>query len=246
MALKTLRYFIYIGLLIFALGLYLSGRSRLTEGMVLSEGEVSPDGRVRLVRVLTDMPDKTIAFGESADLKLGKAEAVMEIEGEEMKVKFFPPVRTKAGYARLKDIGISFFIAAWDENGFFFEGALPLRVLPPPRKEGIVLAGRRLAVSIGPEEEIKKGRITGRTYSLSSPSLRLVAQTGEAVLKAGESSSFSGLRVGYGGSSRWAEVEIVRDRGLIFVLIGLSVFLAGVSAAIFRALFLLIRPLMGK
>lgn len=221
----------FLSLSLFIAGVLFSVHHRDTVTRRTAAGEEA-DGVFKVVSISMDLPEDHLVIGDGSQYRLTGVTATVERRGEHGTLKTFPFLKQASVYSYIEDAGISPRLTVVIRGvTHSFE---KMQLLPPGRirkfSEG---DGSSIAVSLSPEKEFKKGRLSARRYDLRKPLYRVVVETDKQVLfdaSLGDDSTRkeNNIEVRTGSTVKWIDVVLVRDGALLFIYAGLFGVIAGV------------------
>ena len=187
--------------------------------MTMTEGtSLSVLGRdVTLKTLDVPLPEDFIQTGDESLLRLAGLKAALSVDGNKITLHDGLP-STKSGIA-LKVSHLGYTLPVSTKEG---ETLVYLDALPPGRQSKPAFG---MTAHIEPERLVKKGLLSGSLYNLKDPSFRIITDSGEYLLKSGETSEDK--RLGLGQLGLYVQVEARRDPALSFLKAGLLMFVIG-------------------
>ncbi len=167
------------GFIIFALGVYLSLKTRTILDIRAREGDNTPIGIVSSIK--SDMPDRIIVIGKERPPLPSKAEAEIKINGQKHKIRIYPFSIIRGSVVFISGVNISPSVEVIHDKERIVSDFL---MLYPPRDVRINQHGSpyTLFISIYPERTYKKGRLDVREYNITQPAFTISLKEGNRVL----------------------------------------------------------------
>lgn len=229
------------GMVLLLTSFLLSAHARETHETVFREGEQKKllGATVSVGQVEANLPEDYFRVGEEGGFRLDKVSASASFEGDRHTVGTSFPTRAAGRYFRITHLGFVLPITLRERNVDSAKEAY-IDVLPPGKTDTVSVGGSAVSIGIRPERTIDKGILKGEQFNLTKPAYRVAVNDGsdgkraEVRLRAGESATTGGLRIGLGKSSLYVKIQAVRDPALPWIYAGLTIAAAGLAAMLSR------------
>ncbi len=220
----------FIALSVLVMGIVCSVLTRDVEKQRVIVSDTVNKG-VAVTDIRMDLPETILVMGEQSEFRIAGAVAVVVDHRENKLLKFYPFLKTSAGYAYINDAGISPSLDL--TMGAKRTTVSNLGLLPPKGTASVpLIPDYKMEISLYPEKEFKKGRVTARQYNLRTPKYSVVIKQDNAIVfdqRIGDNQTIKHgtIKIKSGKTEKWVELAFVRDRTVIMIYAGLIGLLAG-------------------
>ncbi len=138
-------------------------------------------------------------------------------------------------FLRLSGFGYAPRYELTDRQGSVIESSfVKMRVFPPGQRDFFSPEAfpHHIEVEVLPDPDLEDGELVNRSFSLTSPAVKVLVSRGRLVLGGdvlglGESFEFEGLRLSFPEIRYWGEFAIVRDPGAPVLFVGFAIAFVG-------------------
>lgn len=237
-----------VGILLFLTGFFISASTRHFEWILAMPGDVvQPPWSSEAYRVETIDPGVAEQFLD-IDIESGKGlfryepkVRVRDRGGRYYEVGAFPPEKLHDTYFHILNFGLAPNISIFEDAAEQGREFVPLRILGPGSVDTFQIQPLpyKFMLSLEPERTIQKGPIKASEYSIKSPLYRVRVLDGEKVIAEAvtkERMRFRNYELGFHEPGFWVQLEVVKDRGVLFILAGIFLTVTGVPLFVIAAL----------
>lgn len=231
------------GLVIFLLGFFLSAITKNVNYVLMGEGEsYSPpweDYTLYVDKVISPLKEEYIDLEEDKGFLKYEPEVFLSDGERQWKIGPYPPKRIGKTYFHILDFGIAPGVRLTEGEKVLREGYMALRLLPPGRRDHFEIEPYpyRFYIKLAPDKVVERDKVKGRSFNLKMPRYDLKILKGEETVAEGLSDTkieFDGLGLSFFEPAYWVRMEVVRDKGLPFIVSGIILIIIGIPLRLIR------------
>ncbi|GAB4483804.1 MAG: hypothetical protein OHK006_06120 [Thermodesulfovibrionales bacterium] len=228
-----------LGALLFLTGFFISASTRSFEWIYVKPGDVvrlpwSPE-EYQVETIVPGLAERFLDIDIESGTGLFKYEPKVKIrdhEGEIFEVGAFPPAKIHGSYFHILNFGMAPKLSISENSVVRGEEYVPLRILGPGSVDTFEIQPLpyKFLLSLEPQRTIQKGQMKASEYDMTSPLYRIRVLEGETVIAeevTKEGVRFKNFEIGFHEPGFWVHFEIVKDRGVLFILAGIFLTVAG-------------------